>query len=128
MNKLIMHRIYQNDCTVGVLNYGDFRCLTLELPNLNNAPNISCIPAGTYHCEKVVSGKFGVCVAVTNVYRRTFIRIHQGNYTRQIEGCILVGDSIKDIDKDGILDVTNSKNTFKKLMHELPDNFTLVIK
>lgn len=126
--KLTINRIYQNDCTVGVLNYGEFRCLTLELADLNNTPNISCIPCGTYHCEKVVSGKFGDCVAITNVPGRTLIRIHPGNYTRQIQGCVLVGDSIKDIDKDGILDVTNSKATFKKLMRELPDNFTLVIK
>lgn len=126
--KLSISRIYQDDCTVGVLNFGEFRCLTLELPDLNNAPNISCIPPGRYQCEKVVSGKFGVCVAVTGVKGRTLIRIHVGNYTSQIQGCILVGDSIKDINRDSTLDVTNSKNTFKALMDKLPKSFTLDIK
>lgn len=124
---MTIKRVHQDDCTVGVLNYGDYRCLTLELPYLFNHQNVSCIPPGEYSCIKVVSGKFGECVSIENVTGRKYIRIHYGNYTRDIEGCVLVGDSIKDIDKDGILDVTNSRNTFNKLMNILPDKFTLSI-
>lgn len=126
--KVTIQSIKQHDCTVGVLNYGDFRCFTLELPDLDNQPNISCIPQGTYKCSKFTSPTHGLCVAVHNVPNRTLIRIHTGNFTRQILGCILVGQSLVDIDNDGIIDVSNSGNTMKKLMSVLPNEFLLEIK
>lgn len=126
--KVTINRIYQDDCVLGVLNAGSFRCFTLELPYLDNKTSVSAIPAGLYPCEKAISPKFGDCIAVNNVHGRTFIRIHKGNYTRQIEGCILVGDSISDIDKDGIPDVTNSTKTLDGLLAILPQEFELEIK
>lgn len=126
--KITINRIYQNDCTLGVLNVGDFRCFTLELPYKDNQKNISAIPAGLYPCKKAVSPKFGDCIAVENVTGRTYIRVHKGNYTRQIEGCILPGASIADIDGDGIPDVTSSAATLSKLLEVLPDEFELEIK
>lgn len=132
MIKLTLKSICQSDCTVGVLSVHEnakriFRCVTLELPYLNNQPNVSCIPSGVYPCFMVHSPKFGECIAVEGVNGRSLIRIHQGNYTSQIEGCILVGDSIKDINNDGILDVTNSVNTLNKLLAKLPDKFELEV-
>jgi hypothetical protein len=126
-NKLKITRIYQDDCTVGILNYHGFRCCTLELPDKDNHPNISCIPAGRYQCKKIVSPSLGKCVEIENVLNRTYVRLHSGNYTSQILGCVLVGDSIKDINRDGILDVTNSKNTLNDLMALLPESFELEI-
>lgn len=125
--KLKIKRTYQDDCTVGVLNFGGFRCLTLELPDLDNQQNISCIPAGRYRCKKIVSPSLGPCIDILDVLDRTYIRIHAGNYTSQILGCVLVGDSLKDINRDGVLDVTNSGATLKTLMLLLPDSFELVI-
>jgi len=55
------------------------------------------------------------------------IEIHSGNYTRQILGCILVGDSLKYLDADDILDVTNSKHTLDKLLQVLPQYFPVEI-
>ena len=124
---LKIQRIHQPDCTVGILNYKDFRCCTLELPDLNNQQNVSCIPAGRYQCKKIISPSLGACIEISDVLNRTYIRIHSGNYTRNILGCVLVGDSIKDIDRDGILDVARSKNTLDKLMAVLPDSFELII-
>ena len=125
---MTIQRIAQLDCTVGILNYKNFRCETLELPYLGNQNNISCIPHGLYECQKINSPAHGLCIEIKDVINRTLIRIHPGNYTRQILGCILVGDSLKDIDRDGILDVTNSVNTLKSLMAILPDVFLLDIK
>lgn len=126
---IIVNRIYQDDCTIGILNYKGFRCFTLELPNLDNKTNISCIPEGTYKVKPIISPSLGKCIEVSNVINRSYIRIHKGNYTRQIKGCLLVGDSLRDIDNDSIFDVTNSANTLSKLMKLLGDDGdVLVIK
>lgn len=127
--EVIINRIYQHDCTVGIMNVGgQFRCMTLELPWKENQSSISCIPAGTYECFKRVSGKNGNVFELKNVVSRSYIQCHSGNYTSQIEGCILVGDSLKDINNDGIIDVTNSKATLNKVLSLLPDMFVLEIK
>ena len=120
-------RIYQDDCTLGVLNFFGFRCYTLELPDKGNKTNISCIPAGTYECKKHVSPSQGECISVTNVVGRSHILIHKGNYTSDIRGCILVGDSIRDINSDKIPDVTNSTVTLYSLMKLLPDKFLMEV-
>ena len=116
-----------DDCTIGRLRYGDFKCLTLELPWRENEPNVSCVPAGTYDAIKYDSPKHGEVVLLKDVPHRSFVEIHSGNYTRQILGCILAGESITYLDDDDILDVTNSKATMKKLLRELPDEFQVKI-
>ncbi len=124
---ITIQRIYQKDCVVGVLNFGDFRCFTLELPDKNNQQSISCIPAGTYEAFKRISPKNGTVLELRNVYKRQYIQIHSGNYTREIEGCILVGDSLKDINNDGVIDVTNSKNTLHTLLDTVPEKVQIRI-
>ena len=128
MNKIKIERHYYEDCTIGRLWCGEFQCFTLELPLLNNATDISCIyPAGGYNGQKHFSPNNGDCIAINNVMDRTNIQIHSGNYTSQIRGCILVGDSIKFLNDDTIPDVTNSKNTLKKLLSVLDNEFTIEI-
>ena len=124
---MLIQRIYQEDCTIGLLTVDGFRCFTLELPDLSNQKNISCIPAGDYVVNKDYSEKLGACFTIQDVEGRTYIRIHTGNYTRQIQGCILVGDSLTDMDRDGVIDVSNSKKTLDKLFKSLPDVFDLTI-
>lgn len=111
-----IQRIYQPDCTLGVLTCGGLRLFTLELPFINNEQNISCIPSGFYKAVLRQSHKNGLVIELLDVPDRSFIQIHTGNYTSQIKGCILVGDSIKDINGDGVPDVTNSVNSLKKLI------------
>lgn len=108
------------DCTLGRLTYGDLKCFTLELPWLDNQRNISCIPAGIYVYTTYDSPKHGRVLFLHDVPNRSFIEIHAGNFTRQIQGCILVGDGIKHLDSDSIPDVTNSKATLKDLLLEVP--------
>lgn len=130
MKQATLSRIYQSDCTVGILNYGlNARACTLELPWKDNQPNISCIPAGYYIAQYRKSPSNGEVIELKDVPFRSFIQIHSGNFTSQIEGCILTGDSIKDINKDGVLDVTNSKETLEKFLAWAgEDEFILVIK
>jgi hypothetical protein len=128
MNKIKIQRTYYDDCTVGRLWCGDFQCFTLELPLLNNQTNVSCIyPAGGYRGNKHFSPSNGDCIAINNVMDRTNIQIHSGNYTSQIRGCILVGDSIKFLNDDNTPDVTNSKKTLATLMSILPNSFNVEI-
>lgn len=117
-----------HDCTIGRLSCGDFRCWTLELPWVNNEPGISCIPAGHYHASKYKSPKHGWVALLHDVPGRSTIEMHPGNYTREINGCILTGRSITYMDNDTIPDVTNSGATLYELMRMLPNDFEVGIR
>ncbi len=105
----------------------DFTGKTLELPDKNNERRVSRIPEGEYIVKKRNSPKYGSHFHIQDVENRDFILIHHGNYKTDILGCILVGRSHIDINRDGNLDVTSSKATMKKLNEVLPDQFNLVI-
>lgn len=124
-------RSYFNDCTLGRLrtNTG-FQCFSLELPWLGNKRKISCIPEGRYDAYIRFSPNQGrKVITLRDVEDRTWINIEVGNYTRNILGCAIVGDGIRDIDNDGIPDVTNSLATFNKLMEvaEKADKISVII-
>ena len=130
MDRLIVNRIEQEDCTLGVVNYKKFRCYSLELPNKDNKVNVSCIAYGLYDCEKYYSEKYGTtCFRVLNVVGRTAISGHYGNWLRDILGCLIFGDSISPTSEcpSGVM-VTNSKVTLSKLIDKLPDRFQMIIK
>ena len=116
--------------TTGNLSTLGFSCKTLERPWIGNRINVSCIPKGTYHCVYTFSWKFMKWTyEIQSVLNRSSIRIHSGNYFFDVEGCVLLGDSYKDINNDKKVDILNSKATIKKFenfMQRKP--FTLVIK
>jgi len=105
-----------------------FKCVTLELPWKKNKRRVSCIPLGEYRVIKHTSPKFGKCFWIRDVEGRSEILIHKGNFYTDILGCILVGIDFIDIDNNGILDVTSSKDTMDELLKILPDGFKLEIK
>ena len=129
MDRMTIYRWYQDDCTIGMLEYRDFKCFTLELPDLYNAKDVSCIPEGTYKAKIHISPKFGKCLSIPQVKNRTHILIHPGNYATpdKLQGCILVGDSIKFLNDDQIPDVTNSRTTLKEILSIVPKDFDLHI-
>lgn len=102
-----------------------FTTKTLELPYKDNKNKISCIPKGEY---KVVKRKTKYSrfkyehLHILDVPNRDYILIHGGNYYKQIEGCILVGNRFKDINGDDLDDVLNSLNTLKELLTYIPDD------
>jgi hypothetical protein len=102
-----------------------FECKTLELPWKNNERRVSCIPAGTYPIKKHRSPKFGNSFWIKDVPNRSEILIHPANYVRQLLGCIAVGEKHADIDKDGLIDVTNSKKTMEKLLKYEASSITI---
>lgn len=94
---------------------------SLELPWKDNQRRISCIPEGVYKARKHKSPKFGQSLWLQDVPNRSEILIHKGNYYTDILGCILIGSTLMDINKDGLLDVVNSKKSINKLMSMLED-------
>lgn len=122
MNSIEITTWLQPDCTLGRLTYGEFKCFTLELPWKDNRNDVSCIPAGSYRATKYWSpGKKQQVLLLHDVPGRSLVEIHSGNYTRQIEGCILVGKGITYLDDDDIPDVTSSKVTLAALLAVAPE-------
>jgi len=93
-----------------------FRCDTLELAWKDNEPRISCIPKGIYKTIPHTSPTFGECYWVQNVPKRAEILIHLANYASSskkhrtdLKGCIALGYNYADLNKDGVLELTNSR-------------------
>lgn len=104
-----------------------YDCKSMELELDCNAVRDDCIPAGIYSVIKHNSPKFGPCFWIQDVPDRSEILMHPANFHYQLLGCIAPGTKHFDIDKDGDLDVTNSRNTIKKLLSLMPDRFNLLI-
>lgn len=100
---------------------------TLELAWKNNNRKVSCIPKGKYKVRKRTSAKYGEHFHILDVKNRDFILIHFGNYHTDILGCVLVGKGLKDINNDGRLDVTSSKQAMKEILAVMPNSFDLEI-
>lgn len=98
-----------------------FKCYTLELPWKDNKKYVSRIPAGTYDVIKYQSPNFGDSLWIRGVEDRTLILIHYGNYNKDTQGCILVGNKVRDIDGDGYPDVVHSKKTMTSLINSIED-------
>mgnify|MGYP001580894019 CR=1 FL=1 len=84
---------FRPDSTMGELSVnGAAECFTMERPWLDNAPEVSCIPAGSYEVVKTFSGHFKrMMPLLVDVPNRSEIRIHPANWVTQLEGCIAVG-------------------------------------
>lgn len=134
--KAIISRTYGASETIGsffAMN-GEglvYRCKTIELPDLGNQKNFSCIPEGIYDVEKIISPNKNECFHVLNVPNRDSILIHKGNYAAGYHvdtlGCILPGSRFEDVNSDGNLDVVESGKTMNDLLTLLPDKFKLII-
>lgn len=85
-----LKRTYYNDGTTGDFLLGEYLiCHTIELPNLNNQHQISCIPEGIYRLVKHHSEHLGDIVLLENVPNRDLIYIHPANdASDQLKGCI----------------------------------------
>ena len=85
---------------------------TLELPWKDNKKEVSCIPSGYYTNvkQKTSEGRLGKRLDIPNVPGRTNILFHKGNYPKDTEGCILVGEYSSTPDF-----ISNSKKTMDAL-------------
>lgn len=104
---------------------GRMLCFTVELPWLDNHPQTSCIPNGTYNVINYDSPKHGSVWQIMNVPNRSNIEIHAANTIRDLLGCVGTGDSMGTV--DGLPAVMNSVKTLAYLKIVLPEVFKLVI-
>ena len=111
--QLIRYKTSKNGTQGLMLINHEYFCHTLELPWLNNVPNVSCIVAGRYKLiQRTESGKANKqkiyyigkplekimsngMIEISGIPGgRSMILIHKGNQIKQIEGCVLIGDHI----------------------------------
>lgn len=92
-----------------------FSSQSLERGWLNNRKNVSCIPAGIYKLKLEWSPRFQKDLwEIYDVPNRRECKFHAANFSRQLNGCIALGQKRADLDNDDLLDITNSRNTMKK--------------
>lgn len=104
-----------------------YDCHTLELPWKENQRSVSCIPDGDYTVKKRKSAKFAHHFHLTDVEGRSWILIHAGNFYTNTDGCVLVGLDLSDINSDGLIDVTHSRDALADLLGLMPTEFNLKI-
>ena len=104
-----------------------FKSESIERGDNDNRARISCIPAGTYPIELEYSNRFDKELwEIKSVYGRSECKFHAANYSRQLNGCIALGANRKDIDSDGLKDVTSSRLTMGKF-HKALEGYTKAI-
>lgn len=118
MKLTVFRQLGTANSTPGVLEVnGIFQCYTLEPRADQSQGKPFCIPAGSYQVALEVSPKFTakyghefVTPHVLNVPGFEAIEIHIGNYPKDTEGCLLVGET-RSADMVG-----NSALAFESLM------------
>lgn len=115
--KLIRTTLNQDE-TIGELYVDNvFECYTLEdvvrQPEIK-VPDRTAIPYGTYDVSITYSPKFGRYLPLlNNVPNFTGIRIHPGNFAKDTEGCILVGN------KKDVHAILESRKAFANLYNKM---------
>jgi len=109
---LTLKREYHESKTTGMLTMPDgTEIITLERPDLNNQPFVSCIPEGQYIVRRNTSGRHQ-WYELLDVPGRSFIEIHTATRVDHLEGCIgLQSDADCDLlldwfgDSDWVLEI-----------------------
>ena len=88
--ELELIRTYFPEGTNGeIIHNGTRLCFAIELPWLNNKPQVSCVPEGRYELVKRYSPKFGKHLQLVNVPGRDYIMVHPANDAiKELKGCI----------------------------------------
>jgi hypothetical protein len=105
---------------LGILTIENEKFCTLELPYRNNQNRVSCIPPGTYECDRAIdrytSGGLHIpqTYEVTHVPSRAGVLIHVGNTVRDTHGCILLGEEFGILNGD--LALLESRKAFARFL------------
>lgn len=102
-----------------------FEAKTLELEWKDNARNISCLPAGFYEIKYEYSNKFEMNLwEIYGVPNRSEAKIHKANYYTELQGCIAIGSQHKNLNGDGLPDLSRSAEKLASF-HEAMEGDTL---
>ena len=127
--KIIVSRIFSNEhktlseCEIVKDGKPLYEFKGIELPWMNNKRRVSSIPPGIYKgiaTRRASSGAYALLIL--KVPGRSQIMVHTANYVRDLLGCLAPGQSFADIDRDGIMDVTQSRKTMSDIEQYLPIN------
>jgi len=116
-----------NDSTIGKLYVNElYHCYTLEDKEREvKVQNVTAIPKGRYEVIVNFSNRFQQQMPLLlNVPNFEGVRIHWGNYSKDTEGCILLGMSANRV-KGMIFKSRDAVALFEKLTKKQP--FTLNI-
>ena len=130
MKRVKIQRLWgDGNQTIGVFTVLDangqpiFASLCLERGFRDNQKNVSNVPEGRYPLVLEHSPKFKRDLfELKDVPNRSECKIHPASFWNQLEGCIALGLSLKDINNDGYSDITNSRKTvelFHKVMQKV---------
>ena len=132
-----IHRFFQTEnqtsgaCTVlNEFNAPLFSALSLERGWQSNKRMISCVPKGTYEAVFEHSPRFKMdLLELKNVPNRSECKFHSANHWHQLNGCVALGLRYINLDKDGYLDITDSKATMARFHESLKgfDKYIVII-
>ena len=127
--KLTLKRTHHlKEATLGTLTIEDVttdHIYTLENPKRATDKD-SRIPAGTYTCKPYSGTKYKDVYIVENVPNRSAILIHWGNYEKDTEGCILIGNRRATNPQPMIMESKRCYERFRSLIGK--NEFTIVIE
>ena len=122
--------------TFGKIYFKESALFTGELPWADNFNDISCIPAGVYHCRWTYSHHFKKYLyEVFGVSGRAGIRIHSANfmgdaehlYKKQLNGCIALGEALGQMDgQKAVLLSMPAVRTFESIMNHEPFDLEVI--
>ena len=116
MKLKLIRETFTDESTIGKLFINDkYHCFTLEdKVRETKIQNVTAIPKGNYEVILSFSNRFQqVMPLLLNVPNYEGVRIHWGNYSKDTDGCVLLG-STKTINMIG-----NSVTQYKSFMSEL---------
>ena len=121
----VLEREYYPDFTIGQMTLFGEVFATMERAWENNEKYISCIPKGNYLCKRVDSPRWGNTCEVSDVVNRTDVLFHKGNYPKDSQGCILLGERA-DSRAKAVWSSADAMRRFCKVL-EGKDEFTIRI-
>lgn len=126
MELKLIRESFTNKATEGKLYInGELECYTLEDKDRSledggeKVYGETAIPRGIYTVQLTYSNRFKTILPLLlDVPQFTGIRIHKGNYSKDTDGCILVG-AVNTNDKDDF--IGSSKVAFDKLFSKMKE-------
>lgn len=138
MDFRLTNTVFEADGIFGILADMTGKVVAVTLQHaydaeVGNGTYAAKISPGTYKCVKGthrLEGMFGnfVTFEITGVAGHTNLLFHWGNYNKDSEGCVLLGESIEEAGSERM--ITHSRDTFAKFMGLLTDinTFTLTVE